>query len=310
MITVVGATGRQGGAVLRRLLANGTPVRALTRDPRSSAAVALAAKGAEVVRADLDSRASLEAALRGSRAVFGVTEFWEHGLAGEIRQGRNLVDAAASAGVEHFVFSSVGGTDRTAELGIAHFDSKREIERLLCASGLSWTVLRPVTFFENFTSGRYRRAIRSGLFQFAIRPGLPFQLVALDDLAALAVKALAEPQAFARRAIEVASDRLTMEELCEALSAAVGRPVRYRFLGPVVQRLVALFVEVTRTSGHFKVGKSLIRQFSWNNDSPIGGWDADLDQLGRWIPLTSAAQWARSVDWGAGEPRVAVRRAG
>ncbi|WP_428264659.1 NmrA/HSCARG family protein [Haliangium sp.] len=299
MIAVVGATGRQGGAVARRLLREGVPVRALTRRPQSAPAQALARAGAALVRADLDHASSLRAAFDGVSGVFAVTEFWEHGYAGELQHGTNLITAAAEAGVEQLVFSSVGATERTAGLGITHFDAKRTIEDRLRQSGLGYTILRPVTFFENFVSQRYRRAIcRRGVFRFAIRPELRFQMVALDDLAFFAARAFAEPARYLGRALEVASDCLTMTEFCAVLSAAVRRPVRYRLITPWQQRVVARYVELTRSSGHYKVGRSLIAQFAWNNASPTGGWDADLAALRAEHPgLCTAARWADRVDW-------------
>ena len=171
-VLVCGSTGRQGGAVSRRLLRDGWEVHALTRRPDAAPARALARAGARVVTGDLDDPGSLRRALDGVGTVFGVTEFWEHGLAAELRQGRGLIDAARQAGVERFVFSSVGATERTEGLGISHFDAKRAIEAHLRASGLDWTIVRPVTFFENFVSPRYRRAIcERGVVQFAFAPG-------------------------------------------------------------------------------------------------------------------------------------------
>jgi uncharacterized protein YbjT (DUF2867 family) len=300
VVMVCGSTGRQGGAVARRLLRDGWEVRALTRHPESAAARALTAAGARVVRGDLSAPDSLAAALDGAGAVFGVTEFWEHGLRTEILHGRGLIDAARRAGVERFVFSSVGGTDRTEGLGISHFDSKRAIEAHLRGSGLDWTILRPVTFFENFSSPRYRRTIRErGVFQFAFAPGKSFQMVAMDDLAVFVARALADRPRFRARAIEIASDRFTMEEMCAALARAVGRPVRYRFLTPAIQWAVASYVTLTRQTGRFKVGLSLIDQFRWNNRSEVGGWDADLAALRAIHPgLSTVDAWARSIDWG------------
>lgn len=299
MIAVVGATGRQGGAVARRLLREGVRVRALTRHPDSAPAQALARAGADVVHADLEVASTLRAAFAGASGVFAVTEFWEHGYAGEVRHGTHLVDAAVRAGVDHVVFSSVGATERTVGLGITHFDSKRAIEERLRASGVGFTILRPVTFFENFVSLRYRRTIcRRGVFRFAIRPDLPFQMVALDDLAFFVARAFVEPTRFLGRSIEVASDRLTMTEFCAVLTAAVRRPVRYRLVTPWQQRIVASYVELTRSSGHYKVGRSLVAQFAWNNASSVGGWNADLAALRAEHPgLSTAARWAESVAW-------------
>ena len=102
-IVVAGATGKQGGAVARRLLDRGHKVRALTRNPDKPAAQALAERGAEVARADLEDRASLDAALRGAAALFSVQDFLEAGVAAEQRQGITLTEAAAASAIEHIV---------------------------------------------------------------------------------------------------------------------------------------------------------------------------------------------------------------
>src|SRR5690606_35954865 len=109
VVLVTGATGRQGGAVARQLLRRGGfRVRALTRDPARPAARALADAGAEVVRGDMDRPETLRPALDGAYGVFSVQNFWETGYEREIQQGIALADAAHAAGVQHFVYSSVG----------------------------------------------------------------------------------------------------------------------------------------------------------------------------------------------------------
>ena len=122
LILVSGATGQQGGAVARSLLKRGFPVRALTRSPEKPEAQALAEGGAELVRGDLENRASLDQALEGVHGVFSVQNFWESGYEREVQQGKTLADAAKAAGVRHVVYSSVGSAHR--ETGISHFDSK------------------------------------------------------------------------------------------------------------------------------------------------------------------------------------------
>src|ERR1041385_1879498 len=105
-VLVIGATGAQGGSVASHLLDRRTfAVRALTRNPDSPAAQTLRARGAEVVRGELDDRGSLRAALKGVDAVFGVTNYWEH-FEKEAEHGRNLINAVAGAEVEHFVLRS------------------------------------------------------------------------------------------------------------------------------------------------------------------------------------------------------------
>ncbi|MFM8754319.1 MAG: NmrA family NAD(P)-binding protein, partial [Phenylobacterium sp.] len=148
-IAVLGATGAQGGAVVRALLSRGQPVRALTRRPDSEPALALARKGVEVVPADLDRPDTLVSALRGASSVFSVQDFYAPGvgLAGEIRQGRALISAARSAGVPHIVQSTMG-EGRTPG-GPAHFLSKAVLEQDLRKSGLGWTFLGTVWFLDN-----------------------------------------------------------------------------------------------------------------------------------------------------------------
>lgn len=299
LVAVLGATGRQGGAVARRLLDRGWRVRALTRRPAGPEAKELEALGAEARRADLGLPDSLEAAFRGVDGAFLVTDFWEHGLRSEVRQGVAAIDAAARAGVRHLVFSSVGGTDRTESLGIAHFDGKRRIERHLARSGVPFTIIRPVTFLENFVSARYRAAIAlRGVFEFCIEPSKPFQMVAMRDVGVFVEKAFANPTAYEGRAIELASDRCTMLEFAGMLGDHLGRPVRYRHVGPAMQRLLALAFVLTRSVGRYKAGPSLVTQFRWNNASPTGGWDADIDRLRELHPgLMTIREWIRGVDW-------------
>src|SRR5574339_278139 len=114
IIAVTGATGQQGGAVARKLLADGWKVRALTRDVNKPAAQALAQAGAELTAGDMDSRSELDAAFDGAYGVFSVQNFWlpNVGYEGEIRQGKNVADSAKAAGAQHLVYSSVGAAYR------------------------------------------------------------------------------------------------------------------------------------------------------------------------------------------------------
>lgn len=298
IILVVGATGRQGGAVARQLLKEGWQVRALTRRPHSAAAIEIEGLGASLCQGDLSDPSSLELAMNGAYGVFGMTEFWEHGYAKEIEQGLNLIKAARAAGVGQFVFSSVGGIDRTEGLGIRHFDSKRVIEQYLQNSSIRYSILRPVTFFENFVSDRYREAVRSGSFSFAIKPGKSFQMLTMHDLAIFAAQAFAGSEYFENQAVELASQRLTMNEFSAALGRVVGVPVRYRLLSRPLLWLLAGYVEITRQSGRYKTGWALLRMFNWMNETDTGGWDADLSALRRQHPeLMTAETWASTISW-------------
>src|SRR5215510_2788026 len=229
IMVVTGATGQQGGATTRHLLANGWRVRALTRDPNKPAAQALAQAGADVVRADNDDRASLAAAMQNVYGVFSVQNNWlpDVGLDGEVRQGRLIADAAKAAHVQHIVYTSVGGAER--QTGIPHFESKWQIEAYIRSLDLPVTVLRPVAFMENYNWSR--PAILDGtLASIGLRPDKAHQVIAVDDIGALAALAFDRPDEFIGRSIEIAGDALTEPELAETLSRVIGRPVQ---LGPM-----------------------------------------------------------------------------
>ncbi|HEX9333930.1 MAG TPA: NmrA family NAD(P)-binding protein, partial [Anaerolineales bacterium] len=128
MIAVTGATGQQGGAVARKLLADGWKVRALTRDVNKPAAQELASLGAELVAGDMENSAELDSAFKGAYGVFSVQNFWlpNVGFEGEIKQGKNVAEAAKAASIQHLVYSSVGAAHRG--MGQKHFESKWIIE--------------------------------------------------------------------------------------------------------------------------------------------------------------------------------------
>ena len=147
LILVTGATGNQGGAVARHLLQRrNCTVRAFVRDQNKPAAQALKQAGAELVEGDFSDRASLDRALQSASGVFSMQNF-QDGSEAEIRQGKAVADAASSAGIKHFVYSSVGSAER--KTGIPHFDSKFQVEEYIRASGLPYTIMRPVFFFYN-----------------------------------------------------------------------------------------------------------------------------------------------------------------
>ncbi|KAH8647396.1 hypothetical protein BX600DRAFT_518656 [Xylariales sp. PMI_506] len=140
LITVLGATGAQGGSVINSLLDNPSyTLRAVTRRPSSDAAISLTRKGVEVVKADTDDLASLKSAMAGSYAVFAVTDFWVpfasvgplEASAGELAQGINIAKAAAATPtLEHYIWSTLPGGDKFSggKIKVPHFDAKTDIE--------------------------------------------------------------------------------------------------------------------------------------------------------------------------------------
>lgn len=207
-ILVTGATGHQGGAVVDALLAPETVwhIRALTRKPDGAAAKALAARGVEPVGADLDRPESLIPALEGVHGVYGVQQRGKK----EAARGVALVNAAARAGVGHFVYSSAGGVDRVR--GIPHFDSKREVEKQLRQSGLPATILRPSSYMEGFTMPG-AATVGMSMMHATLGDSKALQMIAVRDIGIFAALAFADPASYVGEALELAGDELTLPQM-------------------------------------------------------------------------------------------------
>ena len=284
-IIVVGATGRQGGAVTRHLLQKGWKVRAMTRDPTRPNAMALRRLGAEIIEADLENKPSLERALEGTYGVFGMITPYEKGVEAEARQGRNLVEAAKEAGINHFVYSSVGGAERNT--GIPHFESKWAIENYLSVSRIPYTILRPVFFMDNFSNPMTRTAILSGRLESALDADTPLQMIAVDDIGGFAAMAFDDPDKWESRAIEIAGDRKTMPEVAESFSRSIGKPVKYIRTGPET---------ITNPDSR--------AMFEWFQKE---GYRADIKELKRIRPeLMNLQDWLNKSGWKLMKRRVAA----
>jgi len=238
-VLVTGATGRQGGATARALLANGVPVRALVRDPATDRARAVGALGAELVTGDLDDRDSVTRAARGARAVFSVQMPQPKGDAfdfeGELTQAVNLIEGALAAGVPQFVHTSVSGAGRHTEApGWAegrwaslepYYAAKAGIQDRVREAGFThWTIIKPGFFMDNFLPSLaylLPRGVEGGIVT-VLKPGTRLSLVAVDDIGAAAAAAVAAPERFHGVELELASDRLTMREIAGVLSRALG----------------------------------------------------------------------------------------
>jgi uncharacterized protein YbjT (DUF2867 family) len=283
MILVSGATGRQGGAVARELLERGFGVRALTRDPEKPEAKDLADRGAEVVGGDLDDRSSLERVLEGVHGVFSVQNFWETGYKREVQQGTNLADAAKGAGVTQLVYSSVGSAHR--ETGLAHFESKWEVEEHVRGSGVPYTILRPVFFMQN-REVFGRDQILGGTLAQPLDPNKPFQTVAVEDIGVFAAMAFEDPEEWIGREVDLAGDEMTMPEYAEMFSRVIGREVN--------------FYQVPWDLFEQAAGEEPYRIYTWFNDY---GYEADIDALREEHPgLVSFERHLRAHGWENAEP--------
>ena len=217
LILVTGATGKQGGAVIRHLRAKGFSLRALTRNPDRPEARALTDQtGVEVARGDYEDKPSLLRALEDVYGVFSVQTPFPDGVEAEVRQGIALIDAAHSSDISHFVYSSVCSADQ--HTGIPHFESKWKIEEHLRGTGIPYTILRPVYFMENWL--QMKDMIDQGKLVLPLTPETILQQVAVDDIGAFAAMAFEHPGKWQGTSIDVAGDESFVDQIAQTLQSS------------------------------------------------------------------------------------------
>jgi uncharacterized protein YbjT (DUF2867 family) len=222
-ILVTGVTGKQGGAVAHALRGKGFRLRGLTRKPESDHAVALAQQGVEIVTGDLDDEASLRRALAGAWGVFGVQNTWEAGVEREEAQGKRLATLAREAGVQHYVYTSVGSAHK--QTGIPHFDNKWRIEETVRALGFpSHVILRPVFFMENLLAPY---SLQGDTLALALSPHTKLQMIAVEDIGWFGAHAFTDAAGLNHREIDLAGDVRTMPEAAAILAQALKRPITF-----------------------------------------------------------------------------------
>jgi uncharacterized protein YbjT (DUF2867 family) len=272
-ILITGVTGNQGGAVAQALHGSGFKLRGLTRTPDGERTAALARDGVEIAKGDLDDEATLSPALAGAWGVFSVQNSLGVGVETEEAQGKRLATLAREAGVEHFVYTSVGSANKRT--GIPHFDNKWRIEETV--RGLrfpSHVILRPVFFMENLLAPF---SLQGSTLAWALSPSTKLQMIAVDDIGWFGARAFTDAAALNRREIDIAGDVRTMPETADVLTKALGRPIAFAQT-PIEQ----------------------VRQFS--NDTALMlqwfdrvGYSADIVGLEREFgrALTKLPDWAR-----------------
>jgi uncharacterized protein YbjT (DUF2867 family) len=284
IIAVTGATGQQGGAVTRKLLAEGWKVRALTRDVNKPAAQELKGLGAELVTGDMDNRAELDAAFQGAYGVFSVQNFWlpNVGYEGEINQGKSVADAAETAGVQHLVYSSVGAAHRG--LGQKHFESKWIVEQHIQSIGVPYTIFRPAFFMENYNWSR-AQILNGTLTSIGLQPEKGLQSIAVEDIAIFVALAFANPEQYTGKTIELSGDELTESQIADTFTKVIGRPVK----------LTMPSGENSRVSD-----EEMTAMFNFFNGE---AYNADIAALRKLHPeLLTLEQYLRKNGWENAEP--------
>jgi uncharacterized protein YbjT (DUF2867 family) len=275
-VLVTGATGKQGGAVAKHLLAQGVTVRALTRNANSPRAEQLRYAGAELAVGDMNDRTALDRALQGVNAVFAVQNFWAKGVGyeGEVQQGIHLADAALQAGVSHFVQS--GMAHGTHIEGIKHFESKRAICEHVKAIGLPHTVVGTVYFMDNFIDPKRGGSMSFPTLSGTLKPSTTMHMLAVDDLGAIVAHLLTHRDHYLGQYIDIASDCLTVPEMKNIYTRVTGLQAKSWSLPAWVLRLF---------------NKDFAKQLVWQNDP---GWSFSLQpSKAMWPQLCSFEQFIR-----------------
>jgi len=213
--------------------------------------------------------------------VYSVQDFWSVGAKREVQQGKNLADVAKKAGVEHFVYSSVGGAERNS--GIDHWESKWQVENYIRKLGLPATMIRPAAFMENYYIDQVELGILKGKLMDPIRADKSYQTIAGDDIGAFVALAFERPKEFIGIELEIAGSELTNPEAAQVFSRVLGKPVKFQKLPIPMVRLL--------------LGKEFYQMFRWFNQA---GFKANIPELRRNYPevrLHTLEEWLRAEGW-------------
>jgi uncharacterized protein YbjT (DUF2867 family) len=280
LIVITGATGQQGGAIARELLAKGHKVRAVTRKPDSPNAQDLKRRGAEVVAGDLDDKASLERALTGAWGLYAVQNTWEAGVEKEEEQGKRLAEVARAKGIQHIVYSSVASAQR--KTGIPHFDNKWRVEEKIRSLGFpSYVILRPVFFMENFTGPFFLPYIQQGNLAIGMEPTTSLQMIAVQDIGKYGLQAFERHAELKNREIDIAGDSKTGPDAAKILAPAVGHALNF-YRVPIT--------EIRKVSDDYAI------MLEWFDRV---GYDVDIQKNAKEFGIrpTTLAEWAPTVQW-------------
>ena len=246
-VFVTGITGNQGAAVARHLLKSGYAVTGLTRNANSEKANHWKSQGVNIVEGDLDDTSSYAEVMNEADTIYLVQALQKKNS--EIEQGKQFINAIASENSKHLVYASVAGAD--LDTGIPHFDSKNEIEKHIKASGLNYSILRPVSFYENDLIPHSARSIRKGKFTTPLKGSCKQQLIGVDHIGKIAAQVISQPDKYSGKTLTIATDEYQVSDIPEMYTEAMGKPVKYGKLPGLIVR--------------FALGSDLHKMFSYMN---------------------------------------------
>jgi uncharacterized protein YbjT (DUF2867 family) len=254
IIAVVGATGAQGGGLVRAILndKNGPfTARAITRNVNSDKAKALADAGAEVVAADLDDVKSLKKAFEGAHGVFCLTNFWEHFKPEkELSQARNMAQAAKDAGIKHVIWSTLEDTRKSIPLSddrmptlmgkykVPHLDAKGEADAIFTELGVPTTFLVTSFYWDNFIHfGMGPKKGADGKLAITLPMGTKkLAGIGAEDIGKTAYAIFEKGDEMIGKTVGIAGGHLTGAQMAKSLSKALGQPVNYNAIPPATYR--------------------------------------------------------------------------
>lgn len=245
-VFVAGASGKQSGATTRALLGAGHVVHAYVRDTSSAKAQALQTAGAQLFLGDFDDTEALKRAMTGTTAIFFPSAISFTEADAEVRWARNILDAALAVGtVEHIVYSTVAGTESWQDRAgwdrnpfmVNYWRSKVRGEEMVRAAGTkSYTILKPVEFFENFINPtatfQLPDLLKDGVWRAAWRMGDEVRLIGTEDIGRIAAAVILDPDKHAGKHLELAAETLAIGDLMKLLSEGSGKTLRLQTFEP------------------------------------------------------------------------------
>ena len=284
-VLLIGVTGGTGHNVVKGFLDQGLQgLCALTRNanPQRPALARLVSEGIDLVEADLDDEASLDSAFAGAAAIYCHATAPDSAKPDplEVERAERVARAAQKANIQHLVYNSAGGADRSS--GIGHIEQKHQVEQVFTRA-VPTTLLRACLFMEEFWKKYTRPSILKGTFSFAVQPDRPLHLITTRDMGRVAAQVIQQRDRYVGRAIELAGDVLTPQQMAAAFSQVQGQPVKYRELPPWIFLLL------------FR--KSLYDLIQWYRHQ---GYQADVDYLrNQEFPglLTQFSTFLKETDW-------------
>ncbi len=301
IIAVVGATGAQGGGLVRAIMRDKSgpfTARALTRDPKSDKARALAALGAEVVAADVDDLDSLKRAFAGAYGAYCVTFFWAHMSAEkEIAEARAMAQAAKHARLQHVIWSTFEDTRKFIPLSdnrmptlqgkykVAHFDGKAEADAAFTELGVPTTFLLTSFYWDNliyFGAGPKKGPDGKLAITFPMGdkklPG-----IAAEDIGKCAYGIFQRGKELIGKTVGIAGEHLTCAQMAAALTKALGQEVRYNDVSPDVYRSFG-FPGADDTGNMFQFKRDFEREYTGARNLQFSrSLDPELQTFAQWL---------------------------